>query len=104
MAVLQGLVQCQVRNDRLELTVPYEFFGQHRAYGPDFVVRMADGSHLLLEVKGPMLAEVPAKHEAAARWVAAVNRGGQLGRWAFLPCHGPERLLGELGALPGARP
>jgi len=30
--------------DRLELSVPYEFYGQPRAYEPDFVVRMADGT------------------------------------------------------------
>jgi type III restriction enzyme len=95
-AAQQGLVQCYVRNDRLELTIPYEFYGQPRTYEPDFVVRMADGSHLLLEIKGPVPAEVAAKHEAAARWVAAVNRWGQLGRWRFVPCHDPQRLMEHL--------
>ena len=47
----------------------------------------------------PTPAEVAAKHEAAARWVAAVNRWGQLGRWAFLPCYDPQRLLEQLQAL-----
>jgi type III restriction enzyme len=93
MAAARGLVQCYVRNDRLELTVPYEFYGQHRVYEPDFVVRLADGSHVMLEVKGPEPAQVSAKHEAAQRWVTAVNRWGQLGRWTFLPCHEPQRLL-----------
>jgi type III restriction enzyme len=101
MAAKQGLVQCYVRNDRLELNIPYEFYGQPRTYEPDFVVRMADGSHLLLEVKGPVPAEVSAKHEAAARWVAAVNRWGQLGRWRFLPSHEPQRLVEQLGRLTG---
>jgi type III restriction enzyme len=93
MAAARGLVQCYVRNDRLELTVPYEFYGQQRVYEPDFVVRLADGSHVMLEVKGPEPAQVSAKHEAAQRWVTAVNRWGQLGRWTFLPCHEPQRLL-----------
>jgi type III restriction enzyme len=101
IAAVRGLVQCYVRNDRLELTVPYEFYGQQRVYEPDFVVRTADGTHVMLEVKGPMPAEVPAKHEAAQRWVAAVNRWGQLGRWRFLPCHDPQRLLEALGAGAG---
>ena len=81
MAAQQGLIACYVRNDRLELTVPYEFYEQARAYEPDFVVRLADGCHLLLEVKGAQPAEVAAKHQAAQRWVGAVNRWGQLGVW-----------------------
>lgn len=96
IAARQGLVQCYVRNDRLELTVPYEWYGQPRAYEPDFVVRMADGMQLLLEVKGAEPAEVAIKHEAAQRWVTAVNRWGRLGRWRFLVCHEPQRLLASL--------
>jgi type III restriction enzyme len=96
MAARQGIAQCYVRNDRLELTVPYEFYGQPRAYEPDFVVRLRGGTHVLVEVKGAEPAEVPAKHEAAARWVRAVNRWGQLGRWDFLPCHDPQQLLAML--------
>ena len=96
MAAVRGLIQCYVRNDRLELTVPYEFYGQPRAYEPDFVVRMADGTHTLLEIKGPVPAEVAAKHEAAQRWVTAVNRWGRLGNWHFLTCHDPQTLLEQL--------
>jgi type III restriction enzyme len=97
-------VQSYVLNDRLELTVPCEFYGQPGAYEPDFVVRLADGSQLLLEVKGPVPAEVSAKHEAAARWVAAVNRWGQLGHWCFLPCHEPQRLLEVLRSIAAPQP
>ena len=99
MAAQQGLIQCYVRNDRLELTVPYDFYGQARAYEPDFVVRMTKGTHLLLEVKGAQPAEVAAKHQAAQRWVGAVNRWGQLGQWRFVACHDPQQLLAQLLAL-----
>jgi type III restriction enzyme len=93
MAAQQGIVHCYVRNDRLELTVPYEFYGKPHAYEPDFVVRTASGTNLLLEVKGAEPAQVPVKHEAAARWVGAVNRWGRLGVWDFLVCHDPQQLL-----------
>ena len=99
IAAVSGLVICYVRNDRLELNVPYEFHGQARAYEPDFVVRLQDGSHLLLEIKGAQQAETPAKHEAARRWVQAVNRWGKLGRWDFLACYEPQQLLQMLKAL-----
>ena len=104
MAAKQGLIQCYVRNDRLELAVPYEFYGQARAYEPDFVVRMVNGTHLLLEVKGAQPAEVAAKHQAAQRWVNAVNRWGQLGRWQFMACHDPQQLLGQIAALTEMQP
>lgn len=102
MAAQQSLIQCYVRNDRLELTVPYEFYGQARVYEPDFVVRLASGVHLLLEIKGAQPAEVAAKHQAAQRWVSAVNRWGQLGVWGFMVCHDPQALLEQLRLRCGA--
>lgn len=96
MAAKKGHVQCYVRNDRLELSVPYEFHGQARAYEPDFVVRLADGSHLLLEIKGASHPETSAKHEAAKRWVQAVNRWGKLGRWDFVACYDPQKVAALL--------
>jgi len=40
-----------------------------------------------------------AKHQAAQRWVGAVNRWGQLGQWGFMACHDPQALLAQLRAL-----
>ena len=40
-----------------------------------------------------------AKHNAVRRWVAAVNHGGGLGRWAFHVCRDPHRLGAELARL-----
>jgi len=39
------------------------------------------------------------KHQAARRWVAAVNHWGQLGQWDFLPCRNPKNLSSELTKL-----
>jgi len=33
-----------------------------------------------------------AKHQAAKRWVSAVNNWGQLGRWAFHVCKDSQML------------
>ena len=38
---------------------------------------------VLLETKGMLTEEDKAKHEAARRWIAAVNNWGKLGRRAF---------------------
>lgn len=36
------------------------------------------------------MVETVAKHEAAKRWVRAVNHWGQLGRWHFEACWDPQ--------------
>lgn len=66
-------VTAYVRNDHLEFTIPYEFEGVTHAYTPDFLVRLADGTTLILEIKGEEDEQDRAKHQAARRWVAAVN-------------------------------
>ncbi len=63
------------------------------------MVCLANGVHLLLEIKGVQPAEVAAKHQAAQRWVSAVNRWGQLGAWDFMVCHDPQVLLPQLAEL-----
>ena len=87
-----GDVICYARNDHLELNVPYEFYGQPRVYEPDFLVRLSSGLQVLLEIKGQAMVETEAKHQAARRWVSAVNHWGQLGRWDFLVCWNPQQL------------
>ncbi len=99
MLAKDGVVICYARNDHLELNIPYEFFGQARVYEPDFIVRLGNGLQLMVEIKGPMPAETEAKHQAAKRWVSAVNHWGQLGRWQFLACHDPQRLAQQVRSL-----
>ncbi len=108
MLAKEGHVVCYARNDHLELNVPYEFYGQPRVYEPDFIVRLRNGLQVMLEVKGQAMAETEAKHQAAKRWVSAVNHWGQLGRWHFEVCWEPQklgaamRLLRTAGPLPPA--
>ncbi len=91
-------VKCYVKNDHLEFVIPYEFLGASHAYFPDFIVRLSDETHLILEVKGQQQAQDEAKHQAAQRWVSAVNRWGQLGRWKFAVTRNPQTLRQALAA------
>ena len=75
------------------------FRGIPRAYFPDFLVRLADGSTLVLEIKGQEDEEDRAKHAAADRWVTAVNNWGKLGRWRRWVCRDPQLLRRELEGL-----
>ena len=95
----EGIVKCYVRNDHLEFTIPYELYGFPQVYEPDFIVRLANGLSLVLEVKGMTREDTEAKHAAAQRWVRAVNTWGKLGRWGFLVCWDPQGLVEEIRKL-----
>lgn len=92
----RDLVAFYARNDHLELSIPYEYLGVTHAYFPDFVVRLSNEVTLLLEIKGEEREQDRAKHQAARRWVSAVNYWGQLGQWAFHACKDPQRVIDEI--------
>ena len=94
------VVECYVRNDRfLGLGIPYEHDGISRLYEPDFIVRLTNEVHLVLEIKGFEPDQVHAKHAAARRWVSAVNNWGKLKKWDFHVCRDPQLLGQELNKL-----
>ena len=85
-------------NDHLDFVILYEFLGQPRAYVPDFLVKLTDGTTLILEIKGYEDKEDREKHSAAHRWVAAVNNWGELGRWRFGVCREQHEVGSAVGA------
>lgn len=99
----QGLVICYAKNDRLEFNIPYELYGNPQVYEPDFIVRLSNSTNVVLEIKGKQHDDTNAKHQAAKRWVSAVNQWGGLGEWDFLVCREPQRLAEGFGKLVAAR-
>ena len=85
-------VECYARNERLGFLIPYEFSGVSHAYEPDFLVRLVDKRMLILETKGYEPNQDKAKHQAAQRWVSAVNNSDKMGVWKFHVCHDPDVL------------
>ncbi len=98
-----GVVYCYARNDRLEFNIPYELYGNPHVYEPDFIVRLRNSVNVVTEIKGKQHEDTDAKHQAAKRWVSAVNHWGRLGEWDFLVCHEPQRLADGLAKLVAAR-
>jgi type III restriction enzyme len=92
----EGVVYCYARNDRLEFNIPYELYGNPHVYEPDFIVRLSNSVHVVVEIKGKQHEDTDAKHQAAKRWVSAVNHWGKLGEWDFLVCRDPQRLGEEI--------
>lgn len=99
---LKGIVECYARNYQLGFTIPYEVQGEERAYEPDFIVRVSERHHVVLEIKGHPDEDQNSKHQGARRWVEAVNNWGERGRWDFVVCRDPQRLGDDLKGLVGA--
>ncbi len=99
MAARRGLVRCYAKNDRLGLMIAYEYLGVGHNYVPDYIVRLTNGLTLLLEIKGMEDNQDKAKHDAARRWISAVNNWGQLGRWELHVCRSPQMLEKQLVSL-----
>jgi type III restriction enzyme len=95
------VVAFSTRNDHLEFVIPYEYQGINHGYTPDYLVRLSSGVTLILEIKGYEDDQDRAKHQAAQRWKAVVNRRGQLGPWDFHVYCNPQMLGRELEWLCG---
>jgi type III restriction enzyme len=84
-------VEAFVKNQGLGFAIPYLNNGQMHDYVPDFIVRLADGTQLILETKGyDPTAEI--KEAAAHRWVDAVNADGTFGVWRFVLTRDPNEI------------
>ena len=56
-----------------KFNIPYELYGDPHAYEPDFIARMSNGVHILVESKGRSLDDTAAKRLAAKLWGTSVN-------------------------------
>jgi type III restriction enzyme len=75
-------VAAWVKNDHLGFEITYSFRGIIRKFRPDYLVRLANGKMLILEVKGQDNQEQQTKREFLSEWVRAVNGQGGFGTWA----------------------
>jgi hypothetical protein len=89
-------VAAWAKNDHLGFDVLYVFKGVVRKYRPDFLIRLTDGTMLVLEVKGQDSPEDRTKREFLAEWVCAVNEHGGFGRWASDVSTHPKDIEGIL--------
>nr|WP_207190994.1 DEAD/DEAH box helicase family protein [Halochromatium salexigens] len=71
------------KNDHLGFQIYYLWAGSRRRYVPDFLIRLANGQQLALEIKGTDSPQNQAKREALSEWVSAINSSGGFGHWAW---------------------
>lgn len=92
-------VSAWVKNDRLGLVIPYREQGVPRKYLPDFLVELAGGNMLIVEIKG-QIGNAAIKEAAAERWCRAVTNSGRFGRWRYCLCFGTLELKSILDQIP----
>ena len=76
-------VAAWVKNDHLGFEVLYIYKGVVQKYHPDLLIRLTNGTMLVLEVKGQDTQQNRTKREFLAEWVKAVNEHGGFGQWAW---------------------
>lgn len=76
-------VEAWVKNDHLGFTIPYVHNGVVLPYTPDFIIRLSNKEHIILEVKGRKKHKDDSKWNDARIWVDAVNSDKENGKWHF---------------------
>jgi type III restriction enzyme len=71
-----------VKNDHLGFEITYSYRGIIRKYRPDYLIRLANGKMLILEIKGQDNQEQQTKREFLGEWVGAINGHGGFGTWS----------------------
>ena len=76
-------VEAWVKNDHLGFEIPYVHNGALRNYIPDFIVKLSNKNHLILEVKGIKKNQDDSKWDYMKTWVEAVSQDEENGIWHF---------------------
>lgn len=74
-------VAAWTKNDHLHFEIPYMFQGVVHKYRPDFIVKLINGTNLIIEVKGVETQQDQVKWEYLKEWIQAVNEYGGFGKW-----------------------
>jgi hypothetical protein len=77
------LVLSYAKNDHLGFQVYYMWNGAKRRFIPDFLIKLANGKTLVLEIKGEDSLQNKAKRSALDAWVKGVNAKGGFGVWCW---------------------
>lgn len=80
---MSAAVASYAKNDHLGLQLHYLWNGVRRRYLPDFLIRLANGKTLILEIKGEDSEQNRARRAALDAWVQAVNAKGGFGVWCW---------------------
>jgi len=95
-------VTAWAKNDHLGFVVYYTYQGTPHTFYPDYLVRLANGTTLVLEVKGQDDQQNRTKREFLDEWVRAVNAHGGFGEWVWAVSKNPadiKKIISEAQCL-----
>jgi type III restriction enzyme len=76
-------VTAWVKNDHLGFEILYIFEGTVHKYYPDFIIKLTDGTNLIMETKGQDSLKDKTKRAYLDEWVKAINEHGGFGKWEW---------------------
>jgi type III restriction enzyme len=80
------------KNDHLGFEILYTYQGRVKKYIPDFLVRFANGTMLVLEIKGQDTQQNRTKRGFLDEWTKAVNDHGGFGLWTWAVSFDPANI------------
>jgi len=87
-----GEVVSFVKNDHLGFAILYNYQGVIRKYYPDFIIKLTNGTHLVLETKGQDNEQNRTKRAFLDEWCSAVNQHGGFGKWQWAVSFDPNDI------------
>jgi type III restriction enzyme len=85
-------VVAYAKNDHLGFQVHYLWKGSKKRFVPDYLIRLASGKTLVLEIKGQDSQQNQAKRAALDLWVKGVNAKGGFGNWCWGVAFEPAKV------------
>jgi type III restriction enzyme len=86
-------VRAWVKNDHIGFEITYSFKGIIHKFRPDYLIKLTNGTMLVLEVKGMDDQQNQTKRVFLGEWVQAVNLHGGFGKWASDVSRHPKDIL-----------
>lgn len=81
-----------VKNDHLNFVIYYNYKGVVRRFFPDFICKLTNDKHLIIEVKGQDDEQNKTKREYLDEWCRAINEYGGFGKWKWVVSFDPNDL------------
>jgi type III restriction enzyme len=85
-------VLAYAKNDHLGFQVHYLWKGSKKRFIPDYLIKLANGKTLVLEIKGEDSQQNQAKRAALDLWVKGVNAKGGFGIWCWDVAFEPAKV------------
>lgn len=94
MQALEAYVEvlAYAKNDHLGFQIYYLWNGSRRRFIPDFIIHLANGKNLILEIKGQDSDQNRAKRSTLDAWVKAVNSRSGFGVWCWDVAFEPAKV------------